>query len=91
MDNALCSLYHRAPGWPLSFGDEQRSRGFCLRAVEKDRRSWEAHLVLAEQARSSGDLRSLREHLDAILRGPLDERQPRVHARYREQARELRR
>ncbi len=84
--SALCSLYHRAPSWPLSFGDEDLSRGYCLRALALDPRSWEAHLVLAEQA---GPARGS-SHLAAILDGPLDPRLPRTHARYRDQARRLR-
>ncbi len=88
--SALCGLYHRAPGSPFSFGDDELSSGYCQRALEKDPRSWEAHQVLAERALTRGDLVVLREHLDAIFSGPLDPRAPLTHARYRREASLLR-
>lgn len=87
--SALCGLYHRAPGRPFSFGDDELSAGYCQRALDKDPRSWEAHEVLAERARSCGDLGALRLHVAAIYSGPLDERTPLTHARYRREARPL--
>ena len=83
--SALCALYHRAPGWPLSFGDDDRARGYCTRALLADPRSWEAHLVLAEVAHSRDEAIP---HLAAILAGPLDARLPLTHARYRREAHE---
>lgn len=85
----LCALYHRAPGPPFSFGDEARARRACLGALREDSTSWEAHLVLAEQAREAGHRALARTHLHAILDGPTDERLPRTQARYREDARNL--
>ena len=87
--SALCSMYHRAPGWPLSFGDDELSRSYCRRALDQDPRSWEAHLVLADLARGDGDRLAATQHAEAILEGPLDGRQPRTHARYRRQIEEL--
>lgn len=88
--SALCSLYHHAPGPPLSFGDAQTSRGFCEAALRRAPASWEAHLVLARAARSAGDEAGRRRHLAAILDGPLDARQPATHRRYRDEARQER-
>ena len=84
--SGLCGLYHRAPGWPLSFGDKELARAYCVRALEQDPRSYEARLVLAWQARDRGALDEARAHLAVILAGPLDERQPRTHQRYRDEA-----
>jgi 1-hydroxycarotenoid 3,4-desaturase len=83
--SALCGLYHRAPGWPLSFGDDDRARGYCQRALAADPRSWEAHLALADLAHSHEEAIV---HLNAILEGPLDPLLPLTHARYRREARE---
>ncbi|MBS2022280.1 MAG: FAD-dependent oxidoreductase [Deltaproteobacteria bacterium] len=84
--SALCSMYHHAPGWPLSFGDRETSRRYCLRVIDATPRAWEAHLVLAQQARAEGRFVDARRHLAAILDGPLDERTPLTHQRYRREA-----
>jgi hypothetical protein len=86
--SGLCGLYQRAPGSPFSFGDKALARDYCERALAIDERSYEARLVLAWQARDRGDADEARRHLAVILDGPLDERQPRTHERYRAEARE---
>ena len=85
----LGRLYHKAPGFPFSIGNNKKAIECLERAVELGPKFYLNHLFLAEAYISSREKDKAREHLEWILNAPLNKNHEREDEDYKHQAAEL--
>jgi hypothetical protein len=68
----LSVLYRKAPGWPLSIGDSNKSLQYAHKAVELSPQRHANHLALAEAWLAKGNKEKAKEHLLKVAGLPLE-------------------
>ena len=86
---ALGRLYDKAPGWPLSVGNNGKAIEYLQKALEFGPRFYLNHLYLAEAYLSGGKKDKARQELTWILDAPLSANHEREDAVYKTQAAEV--
>jgi len=85
----LGRLYHKAPGFPFSIGDTKKSLECFEKALEFGPKFYLNHLFIAELYQSLRDKDKAREHLEWIIKAPLNKNHEREDQSYKEQAQAL--
>lgn len=85
----LGRLYHKAPGFPISIGDNRKAEEYLQKAVELGPRFFLNHLFLAELYVTIREKDKAREQLEWILDTPANEHHEREDEGYKEEAEEL--
>jgi tetratricopeptide (TPR) repeat protein len=85
----LGRLYHKAPGFPISIGDNNKAEECLLKAVELGPKFYLNHLFLAELYVSQREKAKAREQLEWILNAPLNKDHELEDEGYKIQAEEL--
>ena len=85
----LGRLYHKAPGFPFSIGNNKKAIECLEKAVELGPKFYLNRLFLAEAYLSNRDRQKAREHLEWILAAPLNVNHEREDEDYKRQAAEL--
>lgn len=67
---SLGSLYAKAPGWPLSFGDKKKARVYLERALVQNPDGIDPNFFYGELLIASGETQRGRESLERALRAP---------------------
>jgi tetratricopeptide (TPR) repeat protein len=63
----LGTLYHRVPGWPISFRDDDRAREFLRRGLEADPESLDTHFAYGRFLIDQGEYPAAIEALERAL------------------------
>ncbi len=82
----LGRLYHKAPGFPLSIGDNKKALKYFEKALEFGPKFYLNHLFIAELYISERKKDKAREHLEWILEAPLNEDHEREDQIYKKDA-----
>ncbi|NNE66074.1 MAG: hypothetical protein HKN33_05860 [Pyrinomonadaceae bacterium] len=85
----LGRLYNKAPGFPISIGDNKKSKKCFKKALEHGPKFYLNHLYIAELYISEREYDQAREHLEWILDAPLNENHEREDQGYKEEAEAL--
>ncbi|MCO6512173.1 MAG: hypothetical protein J5I65_15420 [Aridibacter famidurans] len=85
----LGRLYNKAPGFPISIGDNKKAEGNLLKAVELGPKFFLNHLFLAELFISMREKEKAREQLEWILETPPNKNHEREDEGYKEEAEAL--
>lgn len=85
----LGRLYHKAPGFPFSIGDTQKSLECYKKALELGPKFYLNHLFIAELYQSLRNKEKAQEHLEWIINAPLNKNHEREDEGYQEQAQAL--
>ncbi len=85
----LGRLYHKAPGFPFSIGNNKKAIECLEKAVELGPKFYLNRLFLAEAYISSREKAKAREHLEWILNAPPNKNHEREDEDYKRQAAEL--
>ncbi|REJ76331.1 MAG: hypothetical protein DWQ47_12035 [Acidobacteria bacterium] len=85
----LGRLYNRAPGFPISIGDNKKSEKHLLKAVELGPKFFLNHLFLAELYISMRKKEKAREQLDWIIETPANKNHEREDDGYKKKAEAL--
>jgi tetratricopeptide (TPR) repeat protein len=67
---SLGSLYYKVPGWPLSFGDDNRAREYLLRALEINPDGIDPNYFYGEFLAEQGEDQEARRYLERALNAP---------------------
>ncbi len=68
----LGRLYNKAPGFPFSIGDNRKAKEYLEKAVDIGPNFYLNHLFLAEFYISNRETANAQEHLEWILKAPLN-------------------
>jgi tetratricopeptide (TPR) repeat protein len=85
----LGRLYHKAPGFPLSLGNNKKALECFEKALEFGPKFYLNHLFLAELYISTRKKDKAREHLEWILEAPLNKNYEREDESYKRDAERL--
>lgn len=85
----LGRLYHKAPGFPISIGDNSRALECLLKAVDLGPGFFLNHLFLAELYVSMREKEKAREQIEWILETPANRNHEREDEGYKEEAEAL--
>lgn len=85
----LGRLYNKAPGFPISIGDNKKSLKCLEKALEFGPKFYLNHLFVAELYISDRKKEKAREHLEWILEAPLNKNHKVEDQRYKEDAEEF--
>jgi tetratricopeptide (TPR) repeat protein len=85
----LGRLYHKAPGFPFSIGNNKKAIEYLEKAVELGPKFYLNRLFLAEAYLSNRDRQKAREQLEWILAAALNVNHEREDEDYKRQAAEL--
>lgn len=72
----LGALYHKLPGWPLSFGSDKKAEKLLLSAVVAHPESIDANFFYAEFLYDDGDNKTAREYLLRAQQAPARPNRP---------------
>ncbi|WP_137167917.1 tetratricopeptide repeat protein [Salinimonas lutimaris] len=61
---SLATLYHKVPGWPVSFGDDDEAESLFKRALEVNPQGIDANFFYAEFLFDDGDYQQARHYLE---------------------------
>ena len=67
----LGSLYAKVPGWPISFGDQDKARKYLKKALKIDPKSIDANYFYADFLADKGEYAQALTHLQLALQAPL--------------------
>lgn len=84
---SLGALYDGAPGWPLSFGDDDKARAYLQRALELNPDGIDANYFWGNYLRDQGDVEGARSAYAKVLKAPARPGHERADAGRRAQAR----
>ncbi|QQS40208.1 MAG: hypothetical protein IPM63_12675 [Acidobacteriota bacterium] len=85
----LGRLYNKAPGFPISIGDNKKAEECLLKAVELGPKFFLNHLFLAELYISTREKAKAREQLEWILETPANKNHEREDEGYKDEAEAL--
>jgi tetratricopeptide (TPR) repeat protein len=85
----LGRLYHKAPGWPFSIGNNKKAIECLEKALEFGPKFYLNHLFLAEAYLSNWDKQKAKEHLEWIVEAPLSKNHEREDKGYKNDAKAL--
>jgi tetratricopeptide (TPR) repeat protein len=85
----LGRLYHKAPGFPFSIGDNKKAKECLEKAVELGPKFYLNHLFLAEFYISNWETAKAQEHLEWIIEAPLNKNHEREDEGYKGEAEAL--
>lgn len=85
----LGRLYHKAPGWPFSIGNNKKAIECLETALEFGPKFYLNHLFLAEVYISAWEKEKAKEHLNWIIKARLTKNHEREDKEYKQQAKEL--
>lgn len=85
----LGRLYHKAPGFPLSIGDNKKALEYFEKALEFGPKFYLNHLFIAELYISERKKDKAREHLEWILEATLNKNHEREDEGYKRDAEKL--
>lgn len=85
----LGRLYHKAPGWPFSIGNNKKAIECLENALEFGPKFYLNHLFLAEAYISNWDKDKAKEHLEWIIKAPLSKNHEREDKGYKKQAKDI--
>jgi len=61
---SLAALYHKVPGWPVSFGDDDEAESLFKRALELNPQGIDPNFFYAEFLYDDGDYQQARQYLE---------------------------
>jgi tetratricopeptide (TPR) repeat protein len=67
----LGSLYAKVPGWPVSFGDQNKAREYLQKALKIDPKNIDANYFYADFLAEQGEYAEAVTHLQVALQAPL--------------------
>jgi tetratricopeptide (TPR) repeat protein len=82
---SLGTLYHKVPGWPLSFGNDEKAKTLLLDAVKKHPDSIDANFFYGEFLFNDGDNQEAKEYLLRAKGAPSRPERP-IAEKYRRMA-----
>ena len=82
----LGRMYHKAPGFPFSIGDTKKSLECFEKALEFGPKFYLNHLFIAELYQSLRNKEKAREHLEWIIKAPLNKNHENEDQDYKAQA-----
>lgn len=85
----LGRLYHKAPGWPFSIGNNKKAVECLEKALEFGPEFYLNHLFIAEVYMSTWDKEKAKEHLEWIINAPLSKNHEREDEKCKEDAKEF--
>ena len=85
----LGRLYHKAPGFPFSIGDNKKAIEYLEKAVEFGPKFFLNHIFIAEAYLTARDKQKAREHLEWIINAPLNKNHEREDEGYKIEAQRL--
>jgi tetratricopeptide (TPR) repeat protein len=85
----LGRLYHKAPGFPFSIGDTKKGIECLEKALEYGPTFYLNHLFIAEAYLSSSNKEKAREHLEWIIKAPLNKNHETEDESYKKDAEKL--
>lgn len=66
----LASLYHKVPGWPVAFGDDEKAERYFNKALALNPGGLDVNFFYAEYLEDEGDYAEAKEHLEKALQAP---------------------
>ncbi|HIL92258.1 MAG TPA: hypothetical protein EYG50_05845 [Cycloclasticus sp.] len=60
---SLGTLYFKAPGWPISFGDDEKAKELLEKAIFEDQKGIDSNYFYAEFLKEQGDYALAKTHL----------------------------
>ncbi|QHJ10989.1 hypothetical protein FX988_01211 [Paraglaciecola mesophila] len=67
---SLGTLYHKVPGWPLSFGNDKKAKKLLLSAVERHPKSIDSNFFFGEFLFNDGDSQEAKAYLLRAKQAP---------------------
>lgn len=85
----LGRLYNKAPGWPVSVGDNRKALECFQTALEFGPKFYLNHIYVAECHLSLNDKRKAREHFEWVVNAPPSKNHEREDEAYKKEARAM--
>ncbi|MFP1678058.1 tetratricopeptide repeat protein [Alloalcanivorax sp. C16-2] len=73
---SLGSLYYQVPGWPISFGDDDKARELLTRALEINPDGIDSNYFYADFLLDQGDRAGARRYFEKALQAPARPQRP---------------
>lgn len=86
---SLGSLYYQVPGWPLSFGDDDKAREFLQRALSINPNGIDPNFFFGDFLRQQGQSEQARLYFNKVLHAPARPGRELADTGRREQTRRL--
>ena len=67
---SLGTLYFKAPGWPISYGDDEKAKKMLKQALDIDPEGIDSNFFYAEFLRDQGNMVKAKEYLGRAKRAP---------------------